>query len=135
MGLQQDDPLARTGDGARPAEPPVGFDQVFDILKNQRRRDVLRVVGAVDGQVRLGELAEQIAAWENDKEIKQISSQERKRVYVGLYQCHLPKMDDVDVVSFNKPRGTIETGEHMAFVERFLPVEEHATEPEIARDR
>lgn len=98
----------------------LGLDQVFEILKNQRRRYVLQYLRAVDGQVTLSDLSEQIAAWENDKEVRQITSSERKRVYVGLYQCHLPKMDGMDVVSFNKPRAIIEPGENIELLYRYL---------------
>jgi len=97
-------------------EHPLGLDEVFEILKNQRRRHVLRYLRETGDPVSLSDLSEQIAAWENDKEPRQISSSERKRVYVGLYQCHLPKMDSMDIVDFNKPRGIIEPGEN---IERF----------------
>lgn len=90
------------------ADREFPLDQVFDILKNSRRRQVLELLADADRQVTLSEVAEQIAAWENDKEIRQITSSERKRVYVGLYQCHLPKMDSMGIISFNKPRGTVE---------------------------
>ncbi|WP_135662370.1 DUF7344 domain-containing protein [Halorhabdus rudnickae] len=119
---------ARTAvDFTEPADPPVELDRVFEILKNQRRRYVLRYLSDIDGQVRLGELAEQIAAWEYEKDVRQISSQERKRVYVGLYQSHLPKMDDAGVISYNKSRGTIEIGENIAFFEQYLPVDDQST--------
>ena len=94
----------------------LGLDEVFEILKNQRRRHVLQYLRETGDPVSLSDLSEQIAAWENDKEPRQISSSERKRVYVGLYQCHLPKMDSMDIVDFNKPRGIIEPGEN---IERF----------------
>jgi hypothetical protein len=58
--------------------------------------------------VQLNELADQVAAWENDKAVGLVSSNERKRVYVGLYQCHLTKMDDSEVIDFDQYRGTIE---------------------------
>ncbi|MFB6202853.1 MAG: hypothetical protein ABEI98_12700 [Halorhabdus sp.] len=106
-------------DGTDCAAPPI--DNVFEVLKNQRRRYVLEYLTTVDSEVKLGELAEQIAAWECEKDIKQITSQERKRVYVGLYQCHLPKMDDVDAVSYNKPRGTVEAGDAINAFEQYLP--------------
>jgi len=64
------------------------------VAENKRRRRVLQYLLDVDDEITLDVLAERIAAEENGKDIKQISSQERKRVYVGLYQCHLPKMDD-----------------------------------------
>ncbi|MFW6384733.1 MAG: DUF7344 domain-containing protein [Halodesulfurarchaeum sp.] len=108
---------------------PQDIDQVFEVLKNQRRRYVLQYLTEEDDEVSIGELAEQIAAWEYGKDVRQISSQERKRVYVGLYQCHLPKMDDVGAISYNKPRGNIEAGENIVFFQRYLPSEERPFEP------
>lgn len=83
-------------------------DDIFGILQNQRRRYTLKYLLAEGRRVPLGELAERIAAWENEKELNEITYSERKRVYVGLYQCHLPKMDDVGVVDFNRDRGHID---------------------------
>ncbi|WP_157744137.1 DUF7344 domain-containing protein [Halopenitus persicus] len=114
----------RTEDRRADALP---LDQMFDILKNQRRRYVLEYLSDADEAVSLSEIAEQIAAWENDKDVTQISSSERKRVYVGLYQCHLPKMDALDVVSFNKPRGIIELGDNVDELYTYL---ERTEEPE-----
>jgi hypothetical protein len=102
------------------AAPGLPLDQKFEILRNQRRRHVLRFLSEADGPLRLGDLSERIAALENDKEVVEISSSERKRVYVGLYQCHLPKMDGMDVIAFNKPRGVIEAGPTMDQLEEYL---------------
>lgn len=107
---------------------PIHLDQVFGILQNERRRSVLRYMRTVDDEVRLGELAEQIAAWECDKDVAQITSGERKRVYVGLYQSHLPKMDDVSVIEYNKPRGKIRPGKNMAILQYYLPSEDDNAE-------
>jgi hypothetical protein len=115
-----------TGDSRMESLP---LDQVFGILKNQRRRYVLKYLYEAEERVSLSEVAEQIAAWENDKDIRQISSSERKRVYVGLYQCHLPKMDGVDVVSFNKPRGVIELGQNADALYKYLDTDGEADEP------
>lgn len=117
---------SQTTEEASPASIPL--DQVFGILKNQRRRHVLQYLYGVEEPVSLSEVAEQIAAWENDKEVRQITSSERKRVYVGLYQCHLPKMDGVDVVSFNKPRGLIELGENAEAVYTYLDLDDEDEE-------
>jgi hypothetical protein len=112
-------------------QPPetLPLDQVFGILKNQRRRYVLEYLYEADGPVSLSEVAERIAAWENDKEVRQISSSERKRVYVGLYQCHLPKMDGVDVISFNKPRGIVELGPNADRVYKYIDTSNEPAEP------
>lgn len=108
-------------DSTEPAERRgLPLDETFELLRNQRRRYVLQYLEEAEGKVTLSELAEQIAAWENDKEVRLINSSERKRVYVALYQCHLPKMHGMDVISFNKPRGTIEKGKHGHAVEPYL---------------
>jgi len=102
----------------------IGLDEIFGLLQNRRRRDVFRYLAAESEQVRLGELAEQIAARENDKAVSRIDSQERKRVYVALYQCHLPKMADVDAVSYDRPRGTVGRGPNFDLFGYYLPGDE-----------
>lgn len=93
-------PATVTGD-------PLSKDLIFDLLRNWRRRQVLRYLDGADGSARLDELAEHIAAKENDISIQALSSSERKRVYIALYQCHLPKMDDSGVIDYNQARGTV----------------------------
>ena len=106
----------------------LGLDQLFEVLQNQRRRYVLNYLREHEEVTTLSDLSEQIAAWENDKEVRRISSSERKRVYVALYQCHLPKMDDMGVVEFEKARGTIEPGEHIELCYEYLDVPESGSD-------
>ena len=83
--------------------------EVFEQLQNERRRQVIQLLKEQeDGVTTLDVLAEHIAAAENDIEIAQLSSSQRKRVYIGLYQCHLPKMDDFGVIEYDKNRGRVE---------------------------
>jgi hypothetical protein len=98
--------------GEPETEQSLSVDVIFEILKNERRRRVIHYLRSHEGTAELGAIAEHIAALENDKDVKAISYSERKRVYVGLYQCHLPKMDDMDVVDFNRARGRIELTDH-----------------------
>jgi DNA-binding transcriptional ArsR family regulator len=102
------------------------LDQVFEILKNSRRRETLHYLEENGGEASLSDLAEHIAAIENDTTVAAISSSQRKRVYVGLYQCHLPKMDDMDIVDFNQNRGTIRRA---ANADQLDPYLEDSTEP------
>jgi len=103
------------------------LDQVFEVVKNERRRLALQYLREQDEEVTLGELAEHIAAIENDTTVAAISSKQRKRVYVGLYQCHLPKMDDLDVVEFNQNRGRIELGPNAERLYQYIGEEETQT--------
>lgn len=88
-------------------QSPLPKDLIFSLLSVERRRRVITYLDTNEGETTVGELAEEIAALENDTEIRLLSSQQRKRVYVGLYQCHLPKLDDADVIEFNQSRGTV----------------------------
>lgn len=115
----EEEQTSGTEEAVEPEQLPL--DIVFEILKNKRRRLVLRYVKQEENDsVDLGELAEHVAALENDKTVSALTSGERKRVYVGLYQCHLPKMDDADIVAFDRNRGTIELGENADQLEEYL---------------
>lgn len=104
-------PLAATGGSDEGVEGSLGIDQIFEVLKNERRRAVLELLVEVeDPPLSLGEVSVQVAALENDKPASLVTWDERKRVYVGLLQIHLPKMDSMDIVDFDKSPGTIEPG-------------------------
>ncbi|UWG47960.1 putative trancriptional regulator, ArsR family [Halanaeroarchaeum sp. HSR-CO] len=105
------------------AATSLSLDVAFDIVKNKRRRLVLEYLAEREEPVALGELAEHIAAIENDKEVKAINSSERKRVYVGLYQCHLPKMDAAGVVESER-NSNITLGKNAPDVMKYVDVPE-----------
>ena len=85
----------------------LSLDERFEILKNERRRIVLEYIKDRDETVKLNELADQVTAIENDIDVESITSEERKRVYVGLYQFHLPKMAKMGVIEYDQDRGEI----------------------------
>ena len=111
-----------------PENDELSLDVAFDIVKNERRRLVLEYIAKEDEPVSLGELAEHIAAIENDKDVKAINSSERKRVYVGLYQCHLPKMDDADVIDSER-NSNISLGSNADQVMQYIDTDEASSRP------
>ena len=131
VGDYPDDEFDRSAETTAPTEgeapPALPLDQVFEIAKNERRRKALQYLRSHEGPVELGTLAEEIAAVENDKTVEAISSQERKRVYVGLYQCHLPKMDDMHIVDFNQNRGLIELGPNAEQIYPYIEADDEAS--------
>ena len=101
---------------ARPETGPVAIEQssqevskddVFDVLSNHRRRYVLHSLKQGEQATSIGDLAEQVAAWENGVSRADLSAAERKRVYTALQQFHLPKMDSMGIVAFDDARGTV----------------------------
>lgn len=105
------------------------LDVVFGALKNVRRRRVLRYLDEHREPVSLSDLSEHVAAIENETSPANLNSKQRKRVYVGLYQCHLPKLDDMGVITFNKSRGRIERSANASQLDKYLYTDETDTRP------
>jgi len=81
---------------------PLTTEEAVLAIQNSRRRHVLVLLDEQDEPMTTSQLAEEIAAIEQDKEISQLNSQERKRVYIALYQKHLSKLDEVDAINYNE---------------------------------
>ena len=118
--------------GDRTAEEWHTLDRIFDVLSNHRRRRVLQYLERNE-QALVAELAEHIAAIENKKAITALSSQERKRVYIALYQSHLPKMAMADIVQYDKDRGTVKLADAAGELCSLLAIYESTEEPSIVR--
>lgn len=93
------------------------IDELFDVLSNRRRRHVAYFLKHVTQPVEIGTLATQIAAWETDKPMAEVTRAERKRVYTSLQQVHLPKMDSVGLIRFETPSSLIEPTQLLANVD------------------
>lgn len=112
-------------------EGDITLDETFDLLRNQRRRDVLLYLAeAEDNTATVGELAKYVAAKENDIDEAALTSTQRKRVYIGLYQCHLPKMNEVGVVDYDQDRGTVIL-QNSSQLFRYLPDADTNTERSV----
>lgn len=99
---------------------PLDMDTVFGTLKNNRRRLALIYLRSHGGRTMLRDLANHITAEENGIPESQITSKQRKRVYVSLYQVHLPGMDRSGVIAFNRARGSIEITPRAAELYEYL---------------
>lgn len=95
-------------------------DTLFLLLQNKRRRDIYRLLRRHDGVLSHSELAEFIAAEENGKSVSQLTSKERKRVYVSLYQGHLPMMADAGVIEFERTGGAVKLTDRADQLEKYL---------------
>lgn len=82
-------------------------DTVFDVLSSARRRETIAILREEDTPIELTTLAEIVAARENDTSVEELSSQDRKRVYVSLYQTHVPKLVDVGIVEHDTDSGEV----------------------------
>lgn len=82
-------------------------DALFQILGNSRRRFIIRQLYRTDRELGLKELAAQIAAVEEGVSPEEITNEERQRVYVSLYQTHLPTLTDSGLVDYDDDQHTM----------------------------
>ncbi|MFC6726287.1 hypothetical protein ACFQE1_18345, partial [Halobium palmae] len=107
-------------------------DTVYHLLQNERRRLALRYLREIEPETDLGEMAVQVAAWENATTTEEVTSDMRQRVYIALYQSHLPKLAEEDVLEYDKNRKVIRRSEAAAQLDRYLTLDDRpdaATEP------
>ena len=99
-------------------------DEIFAILSNPRRRYVLYFLNQHGEGIELTDLAEHVAAWENDTTVEELSSKERKRVYVSLYQTHVPKLADHGLIDYDPDSGMVRPTETSRKVDQYLDTDD-----------
>ena len=82
--------------------------ELFDIFSNSRRRRTVQFLKRQNGSCDLAPLVEQVAAWENDTEPENVTRAQRRRVYISLYQTHLPMLEDHGIVDWDPEAHAIE---------------------------
>ena len=120
MALRQQE--TETADVRATDPPDLSKGDVFEVLRNQRRRYVLHYLKGDGGPVELGDLAQQVAAWEYETTTDGVTPAQRKRVYTTLQQTHLPKMDEVGILTFDADRGVIESTDRTHDISVYLEI-------------
>lgn len=94
--------------------------QAFDALRNSRRRAAIVCLRERGENMSVNELATCVAAEEYDVSPEELSSEQYKRVYTGLYQCHLDRAADLGIVDFDSDDNTVRLREEASQLEPFL---------------
>ena len=105
---------------AEPGAEALSEATVFEVLSSPRRRYLLYYLRTVGGTAELNECARQIAAWENEIDIESVERQQRKRVYVSLYQSHVPRLAEAGVVAYDADAGVVALADGAETIEGFL---------------
>ncbi|NHN41803.1 hypothetical protein G9C85_09195 [Halorubellus sp. JP-L1] len=103
--------------GASDADAPTR-DELFHVLRNRRRRYAIHHLKRANEPVDVGDLATQVAAWENDVPTEAVTSKQRRRVYNALQQTHVPELDDTGLVETE--RREVELTERAADLDVYL---------------
>ncbi|ELY61933.1 hypothetical protein C493_01595 [Natronolimnohabitans innermongolicus JCM 12255] len=100
------------------------MDEIFHILQTNRRRDAIEYLldHPDDDPVKMSDVAEFVAAKEHETTIQKLTSAQRQRVYIPLYQSHLPKLDEKNLIEYDKSRGIIRTTDRLEIFRPYLEV-------------
>lgn len=104
-------------------------DVVFDVLSNSRRRFLLSRLQERNEPVELVELANEIAAWENETTVDELTDKQSKRVYVSVYQTHVPKLESVGLIEYDPDTGLISLAPKARQIDQYMPSEESEGRP------
>ncbi|WP_210424060.1 DUF7344 domain-containing protein [Halorussus ruber] len=116
------------------ADNTLTRDEIFHILQCRRRRLVLKYLQEHDTPAKMTDITEKIAAVEHDTTVAALKSQERQRVYIALYQSHLPKLDEEGVIKYQQNRGIVEQTDLTDSFDRYLDEEPSMREAEETPD-
>lgn len=86
-------------------QPQLSKSDIFGVLQNDRRRLVLELLRS-QGNLSVRSLSEEIARVESQTE--EPKSSVRKSIYVSLLQTHIPKMESLGIITYNREQDTVE---------------------------
>jgi predicted transcriptional regulator len=118
-----------TGHEEPATDSELSNDDLYEVLADKRRRYAIHYLKQCREPVAVRELAEQVAAWENAKSVDALGSQERKRVYIALYQSHLPSLDEAGLVNYDEDASTVELADVFDDLKIYLEIVPEADIP------
>lgn len=105
----------------RVPEADLSREDIFEVLSNDRRRCTLHYLKRCDSDTaQLRDIVDFVAAVESDVPVGKAESNTRNCVYTALRQTHLPKLDSVGIVDYDKQRGTVTLTEAATEVQMYL---------------
>ena len=100
-----------------PPKPPqhserdLQVSETLELLVPERRQALLEVLhSSPQRPIPVSTLADHVACQEYDCDVETLTTEQRKRVYIALYQSHLPTLAQADVVTFDTDESLVEVG-------------------------
>jgi hypothetical protein len=86
-------------------QPQLSKSDIFGVLQNNRRRCILELLYKQE-KLSIRSLSEGIAQLESGSE--EPNSSVRKSIYISLLQTHIPKMESLNVITYNREEDSVE---------------------------
>lgn len=101
------------------ADPSPDVGPLLDVLANKRRRIILRCFEH-DNSYSLQTLAQHIVTVEHNVSFQNVSTQRKNAVYVTLYQTHVPRCAEIDLLEYDEPAKIAHRGPKYTHAKRVL---------------
>lgn len=93
------------------ADLDADTDALFEVLSDTRRRFVIACLAEYDTPLALPDVADELAVWEHDARLPEISPEDVATIHADLYHVHVPKMVDAGVLEYNQERELVALAE------------------------
>ena len=95
-------------------------DQVFEVLQSMRRRYAVHYLRRENCTVDFADVTDHVAAWEYNTSPTDLLSEQRKRVYISLYQTHIPALADAGIIDYDAETGKIQPTSRIRVFDDYL---------------
>ncbi len=107
--------------GVSDGDAEITRDEIFDVLSNHRRIRVIKYLQESEEEmVDLRDVVDYVAQNEFGDVSGEVEYRERKSVYTALRQTHLPKLDELGIIEFEKSRGVMRLTNQANHVQMYL---------------
>lgn len=88
--------------------PHVEYDTILDLCRDQHRRIVLAVLAHEERSLTINDLTKTIVDHNHHAPITEIGQEEITRIQVSLQHVHIPKLESLSVVDYDRERHLVE---------------------------
>lgn len=88
----------------------LSIDDIYQLLSNERRRAVIRLLSCQKGAMDVGELAEMMTG--------EPGNTAQNREFVALHHQHLPQLNEAGVVRYDQRSKVVKAGHNLGVVYR-----------------
>jgi hypothetical protein len=97
-------------------------NKVFELLKSVRRRYAVHYLRRENSTVDFADMTDHVAAWEYDTTPANLLRKQRKRVYISLYQTHIPALAEAGIIDYDPETGKIRPTSRIRAFDDYLNV-------------
>ena len=135
MSIQELNGLNGIGTEAQfSADSALSVYDIRHLLSNRRRDLIIHHMAANDGRAEFSELVDVVAEDVYGEPVDTISGEDRHKVYISLYQSHLPKLQDAKIIDYERKSGEMWFGEAAEDVLAYLKSESSRSLVDRVRD-